>query len=180
MSSILLTGPAVEPLIARRRQIIPARRARRRRPAHCRPDRQRADARRRAGENGADFARLAHRARLLAASWAHCREAGAAQGAQCRAGLRLSRPAANNRHAGLRAGSRRFNAGFHALDHAGPRPDRGRHRARCHGRFRRCRGRRARTAAAGDPPAGRALVREPRPGGRRRQKHGAARRPSPH
>ena len=52
--------------------------------------------------------------------------------------------------------------------------DRSRHRARCHGRFRRCRGRRARTAAAGDPSAGRALVREPRPGGRRRQKHGAA------
>jgi uncharacterized phiE125 gp8 family phage protein len=110
MSSILLTGPAVEPLsLDDARSFL--------RVEHGDDDPLiaalivSARMRRRAGKT-ALISQDWRIVSIAAASWAHCREAGAAQGAQGRAGLRLSRPTADNRHAGLRAGSRRFDAAF--------------------------------------------------------------------
>jgi len=73
MTSILLTGPAVEPLSLDEAKTFLRVEARRRRSGHCRADCRRAYVGLKAGTNSADHAELAPGVRLLAMAWPYCR-----------------------------------------------------------------------------------------------------------
>ena len=72
MTSILLTGLAVEPLSLDEAKTFLRVEPLRRRSGHCRADRRRAYVRRNTGTNSAIYAELAPGVRLLAVAWPYC------------------------------------------------------------------------------------------------------------